>query len=353
MDDLPLPPVTRVIESPRPHRILVVCLRYVGDTLLLRPPVRALKAKFPGARISLLVTAGTECAIEGCSDVDEILEWPRRKWLSELSLLVRIFARRFDWLVDYTGNDRSAVVSLASMARWRITYDRPKMSKWSLRRAAYNVLVRHRKKKPHTLVQRLELIEACGVPRPELSPYLAPLPSEKAWAEGELSGRYRPRLHAHLTSRDMQKAIPIATARKVFEEVLALGGSVFVTSGRDEAERAHVAACTEGFPPEAVKVRSDLTWQELVALISEADAYWGADTAPAHVASALGKSLFVEFGASRATHWYPILPGGTYAVHPCDCLAAKARQCPDGVPGRCMEKAGPGPVLAWLRQVAE
>ena len=67
-----------------PSAILVVCLRYLGDTLLLRPALRALRAKFPDARLNAVVTSGTAAALDDCADVSRVIEWPRRNWLKEL-----------------------------------------------------------------------------------------------------------------------------------------------------------------------------------------------------------------------------------------------------------------------------
>ena len=332
-----------------PQAILVVCLRYLGDTLLLRPALRALRTAFPEARIDALVTAGTACALDDCPDVSRVLEWPRRAWLREISLLAKISSSGYDWAVDFTGNDRSALVALLSRARFRTAYERPKLSPWSLRRAAYHFRPPHRKAKPHAVIQRLELLEACGVAPRGVACGLVPRPDALAWADDALRELPSPRLHVHVTSRDMQKAIPADVVHAVLEKTIESGGGVVVTCGSADIEKNHIAKCLAGLPSEKIRLFDNLTWHQLVAVIARSDKYWGSDTAPAHIASALEKPLLIHFGPSRADHWYPLHAAGKIDVQPCDCLPIKAKtRCPAGRPGACFERLDADAIIGLL-----
>lgn len=330
------------MNSP-PKAVLVVCLRYLGDTLLLRPMFHALRVAYPEARLDALITGGTACALDDCANVSTVLEWPRQSLVGQLGALAKVAGGGYDLVVDVTGNDRSALVALVSRARLRVAYDRPKLAKWSLRRAAYTLRVPPEVKKPHILVQRQKLLEACGVASQGFDVDLAPRAEALRWVEEAvpITG-----LHAHLTSRDMQKALPVALVREVFQKVLERGGSVVVTSGAAEVEREHAARCAEGLP--GVKVFSDLSWHQLVALISGAEKYWGADTAPAHIAAALKKPMLIHYGPSNATHWKPLHAEGVADIRACECQKAKKVLCPRGEPGRCLAAIQPEEVLAWL-----
>lgn len=329
--------------NPPPQAVLIVCLRYLGDTLLLRPMFHALRTAFPAARLDALVTGGTACALDDCANVSTVIEWPRPSLARQLGVVAKVAGKRYDWVIDVTGNDRSALVALVSGSKLRVAYDRPRLPKWSLRRAAYTLRVPPEVKKPHILVQRQKLLDACGVASQGFDIDLAPGADALRWAE---EARPVPGLHAHLTSRDMQKAMPVALARAVFQSVLERGGGVVVTSGPAEAERRHVARCVEGLI--GPKVFSDLNWHRLVALISRAEKYWGSDTAPAHIAAALKKPMLIHYGPSNATHWKPLHAAGIADVRPCECQRAKKVLCPRGEPGRCLAAIEPAEVLAWL-----
>ena len=332
-----------------PRAILVICIRYLGDTLLLRPAMRALRAAFPEARIDALVAEGTACALDDCKDVSRVLEWPRRAWMRELATLADISRQGYDWAVDFTGNDRSALVAICSRAPFRTAYERPKLPRWSLRRAAYHFRPPHRKAKPHAVIQRLELLEACGVTSRGVECGLVPRPDALAWADGALIGLPSPLLHVHVTSRDMQKAIPADVVRAVLENAIRSGGGVVATCGPADVEKNHIVKCLAGLPSDKVRSFDNLGWHQLVALIARCDKYWGSDTAPAHIASALDKPLLIHFGPSRADHWHPLNPAGTFDVQPCPCLSKKSgTKCPSGRPGACLERLDAPEIIGAL-----
>lgn len=333
-----------------PSSVLVICLRYLGDTLLLRPAFHALREAFPAARLDALVTSGTAIALDDCANVSRVIEWPKDSLPGQAAVLAKVTASRYDWIIDFTGNDRSALIALLSGASLRAVYDRPKLSRWSLRRAAYNRLVPPKKKKPHILLQRQELLEACGVPGQGTGIDLVPRSEALSWSDSVTAGLPAGWLHAHLTSRDMQKAIPASVARGVFQGVLDQGRAVILTSGPAAIEREHVARCIEGLPPDRVKVFSDLSWHQLVALISRGAAYWGSDTAPSHIAAALRQPMLIHYGPSKADHWKPLHEGGLADVRPCECLRQKRVTCPAGVPGRCLDAIEPYQVLRWFSE---
>jgi heptosyltransferase-3 len=332
---------------PEPNAVLIVCLRYLGDTLLLRPALRALREAYPHARLDAVVTAGTACALDDCPDVSRVIEWPRRSLLREVALAMEISRSGYDWVVDFTGNDRSALAALASRAPFRVAYERPKLPAWSLRRAAYHFRPRHKKIKPHAVIQRLELLEACGVPAQGIHIGLIPRQDALDAARRELEGSTL--FHAHVTSRDMQKAIPVGVVRDVLAAAIESGSGVVVTGGRDPAEREHVRLCTHGLPAEKLRVFHELDWHGLVATISLCDRYWGSDTAPAHIAAAFEKKMLIHYGPSRAEHWHPLHPGGLADVQPCPCLSNKNVQCPKGEPGACLQKINAADVISWLK----
>jgi len=340
-----------VSTLPPPTAILVVCVRYLGDTLLLRPIFQALHKAYPAARLDALITAGTSCALDDCPGVNRIIEWPRKAPLQEAMLLPRLALGGYTWVFDFTGNDRSALACLATMAPLRVAYDRPKMSRWALRRIAYNLKPRHQKAKPHTLIQRLDLLAACGVAVTDYDFALTPRPEALAWAQNSVRDLPTPWIHAHITSRDMQKALPAPIVKRVLADLLDQGHSIVLTSGPAEVETKHLAACIEGLSADRIRSFSQASWHQLVALISLAHKYWGSDTAPAHIAAALQKPMLIHYGPSRADHWRPLHATGHADIRNCTCLKGKKITCPRGQSGRCLEDISPSAVVEWFNSV--
>lgn len=336
----------------RPKAIIVICIRFLGDTLLLRPPLRALRRAFPQARIDVIVAGGTGIALEGCPHVDHVYEWPARSPAKLARIAFRIFAAGYDWAVDFTGNDRSSLVAVLSHARHRIAYERPKKQRRSLRSLAFNIRIPYRRPKPHILIQRLELLSAVGVEPDgfscDLEPRMEDLETTRRLADGLPSRR----LHIHPTSRDMQKAIPAKILREVVERIISEGWGVVITTGSQDAERSHVEAALPEMPGNC-RVFSGLSWGQLVAMVSTATCYWGCDTAPGHLASALGIPVRIEFGPSHAGHWEPLHDDGLAVVHPCACrMDPENSHCPAGRPAACLDAIRAGDVADWAKAVA-
>ena len=115
-------PDVRPTASPRVVNILVIQLKRIGDLILTTPAIAALREKFPEARIDLVVSpAGAEltAAIPG---IDRVFIAGRR--LTDVATWLAIAFRRYDYCLDFTRTDRSALLTILSHARKRITYER-------------------------------------------------------------------------------------------------------------------------------------------------------------------------------------------------------------------------------------
>lgn len=134
---LPARPFVRSTGSRGPIRnILVMEPWQIGDVVLATPVLRALRAQFPAARISLLGKPHAEELLRHSGLVDEVivfdLPWtaksakydPRRYDSGKLRHLVAsLRARRFDLTVDARMDLRSNVFTYLTRAPRRIGYD--------------------------------------------------------------------------------------------------------------------------------------------------------------------------------------------------------------------------------------
>jgi len=327
---------------------LVISLRYLGDTLLIRPALRALRHAHPEARIDALVTGGTGIALDGCTDVDRVIEWPRKGLAAQFACLGKIAVSGYDAVVDFTGNDRSTFIVLLTRAQQVMAYRRSAESRFSLARIVTDRLPENPVPHDHFILQRLKLLEINGIPSQGSHVGLLPDPSSTARARELLTGLpHEKTFHIHPTSRDMQKALPVAIVREVARAAMQEGWGVVVTGGSAQVERDHVAECVRDLPREALRVFNDLGWHDFVAVIAECTRYWGSDTAPSHIAAALDQPLRVDFGPSASHNWYPINPAGLAVVHTCYCLGSE-NTCPQGIPGKCFHDLTADGVLEWL-----
>jgi len=107
-----------------PHRILLIQLRRIGDVLLATPAFRAVRRRFPGARIELLIEPAYTPLVSRNPHLDEVIAVPRRQsFARDLAAIAELRRRRFDLAVDFLGKPRTALWSRLSGAPRRIGYD--------------------------------------------------------------------------------------------------------------------------------------------------------------------------------------------------------------------------------------
>lgn len=100
-----------------PKSILVVQLRRIGDVILTTPALRALRKRFPEARLDILVEPPGAEALRGLPWLDGVLVYDARGPLEAFSWAKSIRAREYDWVIDLMGNPRTAMITAMSGAR--------------------------------------------------------------------------------------------------------------------------------------------------------------------------------------------------------------------------------------------
>ncbi len=140
--------------------ILLLQLKRIGDLILTLPAIATLRENFPTAQMTLAISS--ECAdlLPAIPNVNRILLVRRN--LRDLALFLGLARERFDYCIDFTRNDRSALLAFLSGARKRIVYRR--RDRFQERRArVYSDFVKVRKLAMHTIDYNLALVGPLGV----------------------------------------------------------------------------------------------------------------------------------------------------------------------------------------------
>jgi heptosyltransferase-3 len=320
-------------------KILVIKLRHIGDVLLTVPVFRALRENFPDAYIAALVNSGTEDVLSGNPLIDEIFIFNRNikemnhaiRYIKELSFLKQIRMKGFDMTVDLTSGDRAALVSLISGARYRIAYS-PKKEGLLAKKYLYTHLA---KKQPgqHMVLQNLEVLRQFGInTKHEQLDFFIPeearifvkrilednnIPPHPPLSKGGQRGVTV--IHIHPTSRWLFKCWKDEYMAEVISWLINQGLKVIVTSSpeKHELEKAKsiLSLVDELTPPhipplvrESIGGVIDLcgktTIKQLAAIADASDLFIGVDSAPMHIAAAVGTPVIAIFGAGVKS-WGP------------------------------------------------
>ncbi len=139
-----------------PRRILIIQLRRIGDVILTTPALRALKSRYPQAEIDFLVEEPGMQALAGNPDISRILVYHGGPWQT-WAWLWRARCLGYDWVIDYLGNPRSALLTAVSGAVVRAGYAR------TTHRWAYNHLLVQPEKSVYTGLEKILVLKSLGV----------------------------------------------------------------------------------------------------------------------------------------------------------------------------------------------
>lgn len=370
--------------------MLVTKLRHHGDVLLTTPVFSALRAAVPGIEIDALVYRETVPLIAHNPDVARIhgidRAWKKAGPLAQLraerGLLATLRARRYDLIVHLTEHQRGAALARLLRPRWAVAPERRDLS--GLARRWWQGAFTHfthsvasggpgsRLPFRHTVEFNLDALRRLGLAVPE-APALTLVPG----ADGETAAATLRRAHGlavkgyllmQPTSRWFFKTWPVQRNAALLAQLLARGETVLLSAAPDAREQAMVAAivaATAGLldlpagrmPERLVLASPRQSLPELAALIRDARLFIGIDSAPMHMAAAMGTPVVALFGPSSELAWGPwrvahrSIASDAHPCRPCGqdgCGGGKLSACIDTLPVERVQSA----IDALLAQTA-
>jgi len=334
------------------QRILLIQLRQIGDVLMCTPALKALREKLPDARIDFLAEFGPAKILAGNPHLSEVIfRHPGRGASGTLRLLHLVRSRRYDAVIDFLANPRSAVIALFSGAPLTISYAGGRRS-----------FLYKRTEPPrgdYSASHKLSLLRALNIgladENPENACDLRPVYVVSArarafarrWLDeaGVAPGEYIviDPTHRRPTRRwgrfaELADMVDGATGAKcVF--LWGPGEEDYVDAMLRQASRRHLKA-----PPTSV--------EEMAAVIENAAALVGTDSAPRHLAAALGVPSLVVTGSTDPKNWTLPEPIHQTVSMGLECQPCNSNKCEYGdIP--CMKNLGAKAVFEALVSLAK
>lgn len=321
--------------------MLVTKLRHHGDVLLISPVLNVLRRRFPEAEIDALVYRETRAMLEGHPALSHLHLVDKGGSLGqEWRLLQGLRQRRPDLLVHLTTSNRGAW--LARLLKPRLAVAPSYSGKFY--RASFTHLYRHVNARP--IVEcNLDALRRLGIrPEPEdKRAVLVPGPEAEAAAEQvleEFGLRGGAFILIHPTSRWLFKCWPVDKVAALADALEERGLPVLFTSGPDAQERAMVEAIRVRAARPLRSVAGRLSLKELAALLGRARLFIGMDSAPMHMAAAMGTPVVALFGPSGQDIWGPWMTpyrviSSDHTCRPCGqdgCGGSKRSDCLETIP---------------------
>ncbi len=300
MDDEPRAPA----PSAAPRRVLVTRIRRIGDAILSLPVIDALRDSFPECSIDFLAEEGPAQAAIGHPGVDRVLVLDRALHSvlpASPSLLWRLRARRYDWVIDLYGNPRSALLAAWTGAKVRVGPARRG------RRRLYTHAIAPAVKPLSAVAHHLRSLEALGLSSIERAPRIELTERERAEGRARLDEAARPdapRVGLHPGNRWPAKRWPEQRFAALARAISRMGARPVVLAGPGEERLAGRVASGAG-GREGAPVLGPLPLRAYWSVIGALDALVTVDGSPLHAGPAVGTPTVGILGPTEPEIWFP------------------------------------------------
>ncbi|EOG5421917.1 putative lipopolysaccharide heptosyltransferase III [Cronobacter malonaticus] len=311
--------MTSEIRHPEPlkvARILVIKLRHHGDMLLTTPLIQALRQRFPGAQIDVLLYEETRDMLSANPDIHRIYgidrQWKKQgvyhQLKMELSLLFSLRKQKYDLVLNLADQWRSVICTRFTGARMRVGFAFPKRRHpfWAFCHTQLVSTQDHHTQ--HTVEQNLSILSALGEDYPRNMPARMSYTGQDWQACQSLlpSDFQDDYIVIQPTSRWFFKCWREGNISAVINALSAAGHNIVLTSGPDAKEKQMIDTIIAGCADARLhSLAGQLTLRQLAALIDHAKLFIGVDSVPMHMAAALGTPLVALFGPSKLVFWRP------------------------------------------------
>jgi ADP-heptose:LPS heptosyltransferase len=303
-------------------RILVVKLADLGDALTITPALRALRSRFPTARIDVLVTRAGAEALAGLDTVDNTVRFEKSQFdrrrpsvgaiRDALALGLRLRRQRYDrvflchHLFTAVGRAKYTALLAATGAPWRagVAETRPGFLTEVAREDGYGV--------QHEADYWLAVAGLAGAenpcPRLEIAvPASARDRAAALVAESGLAGNQLIAIYPGAGSYSLARRWPLTGFAEAGRQLLAEDPTgdrrIVVVGGPDERGVAEELSARLG--PRGHNLAGQTDLKTLAALLQRCDLFIGNDGGAMHVAVAAGVPVVAIFGPSNHVSWGP------------------------------------------------
>ncbi|MCM2307882.1 MAG: putative lipopolysaccharide heptosyltransferase III [Sulfuritalea sp.] len=334
------------------RRALVIKLRHHGDVLLATPVISTLQRIAPQCEVDALAYADTAPMLDGHPALAQLhlidRNWKRqglrRQSAAEWRLIQALRARHYDLVVHLSVHTRGAWLVRLLRPRWSVA---PKFRAGFWATSFSHLYPAQSDPQRHTVETNLDSLRALGMEPAAADKRVIMVPGAAAEARvaallaqrGLAAGGF---IHIHPASRWAFKCWPAARVAALCDALAAKGWPIVLSSAPDANEKALIAevaaarAGNAGVQAPTIDLSGQLSLKELAALTAQARLFVGVDSAPMHIAAAMGTPVVAIFGPSGDQEWGPwgaghrVVASNTHPCRPCGmagCNDSKVSDC--------------------------
>jgi ADP-heptose:LPS heptosyltransferase len=290
---------------PEPKKILCIRIDHIGDVLLTTPAFRALRKKYPKARIDVLVRSFSKEILDGNKNINKILtfDFPwlglhgkKASWKETISFIKHLRKEKYDIAVDFHADPRNILLA-AKAARYRVGY--------GIRGFGFllNKVVPYKTAR-HQIQHNLDIVRALGANASQEMDFIIP-----ASAKNKAKSLLKPAGNAKLvgitpaTGRKPKYWLNERWAEVADKLIEKYRVKVVLTGGKGDAKDIEEIISNMVHKENIINLSGKTSLKELGAVIRQCKLFLSPDTGPAHIARALNVPLLELFGPENPKQW--------------------------------------------------
>ena len=279
-----------------PQRILVISLRFLGDTLLTTPLLNSLAHAYPDSKIDVLVYKNTAPMLEGNTVISRCITCSQKpKWPEYKRLAQQIF-HQYDLAISTQTGDRPTLYAFLA-ASIRIGLVPHPTQKGGFKRFLYQKSLVFNESNTHTVLELLRLCQLLAIkPVYRLTPPTTQTPSKIT---------DKPYVVLHILPQWRYKQWPRENWLTIARYCHQHGLKIMLSGSPEKQEYAYLNDLQADMPKETINLAGKLSLAQLAMVIKNAQLFIGPDTGITHMASATGVTTLALFGPSDPVKWAP------------------------------------------------
>jgi len=327
-------------------RILLIQLGDIGDVVLTTSTIRALKENHPSGAIFVLLRRFAMELLEGCPWVDGVISLNKenREFREEIAyqkdFLLGLRRKRFELAIDLRAGTRGAFLSCLSGARLRVGRYRGDGKLW--RNRLFTHLIRPENELlQYSALHSLNILAPFELKIRNTSPELI-VTGEKERSAANILRREKVspdklKIALHPFSRWRYKEWPIRNYIKLINYMGSKHRVSIVITGSIE-ERNRVAEISKRSKIDVHNLAGKTSLGELAAVLKKCSLLIGIDSAPMHIAAAVGTPTVTIFGPSSPTNWAPQGKHHSVIYKNLPCVPCRQKGCNNNEVSRCLNE---------------
>lgn len=331
------------------NRILIVGVNWLGDSLLTTPVFKALKKKFPGSYIGVMVVERVREVFEGNPYINEVIVFDERGqhkgFFAKLKFIKLLRKKKFDTAFLIHRSFTRAFICFLAGIRLRIGYRRLKSFLILSKRIKLLASLLHRQDR------YLYLFEKSGIVIEDRSPsfFIPESTRDKISKDLEQVKKEHAFLIGINPSANWElKRWPASYFANLADSLVRDFKAVIIFVGT-EVQRLVIEEVRAKMNQNSFSFCGKTNLKELGALMQNLKLFISNDSGPAHLAASLGVNTVVIFGPTSTEATAPRGRAVTIVKKDVDCqIPCYKLDCQDNV---CMKSIKPEEVISQIKTI--